>query len=150
MATQSKSKSTRNRRTSAKSTGTQAKGKASVKKTEPTPKAPQNQPKAQRRSMDEKVVQRRLDIVPDDKSRAEAAKRFAQGESIKSLAEEFELSVTRAVYCFTQELVSNQGESTIDKNDPEAIKATYQDENIVWAACRAGVSGNKVAAIVND
>lgn len=132
----SNSKTTRNRR-------------AAKPKAQPEAPQPEVQEEAPKLTMNQKVVARRLAFLPDAE-RSVAAERFANGESIRSLAEEFGLSVTRAAYCLRQELVTNGNEHTIDPEDVGAIKATYQDEDLAWTACRAGVSGGRIQAVVSE
>lgn len=98
------------------------------------------------------VVARRLAFLPDAKRKA-AAKRFAEGEPIATLAEELGLSVTHAAYSLRQQLVEDGTVPRIKGDDVEAIKAALADgddkfNDWHWLACRTGMSTGRVKNLV--
>lgn len=111
---------------------------------------PKANPKAKAESANP-VVARRLAFLPDAK-RTAAATRFAEGESVAKLADEFGIGFTHATYCLRQQLVE-AGSVPRLKPEADAIKAAIADDDDGrsdwhWLACRTGLSTAKVKNLV--
>jgi hypothetical protein len=112
----------------------------------------QSKPKSQPEP-ENPVVTRRLAFLSDAK-RKDAAKRFAAGESIAKLTEEFGFQRTmHAAYCLRQQLVE-QGDVSRIEPTAEAIKKALKDSDDKhndwhWLACRTGLSTGRVQTLAS-